>query len=227
MKLFNLAIATPNTGNVIAEYALCLSQMLLALQKHRVKGYDINGAVVFSKQTSILPKSRQELVRDAIAAKCSHLLFIDSDQVFPASTAHRLAMHGKPVVGCNIPTKMLPSTPTARTKGTDWYAGDVVYSNGKRGIEQVWRLGCGVMLIDLSIFTTLPKPWFNMEYRAEHDDFVGEDWFFCEQLERAGIPIFVDHELSLEIGHKGSYIFEHVDINVPQTTNLKVAQSGR
>ncbi|MBM3272839.1 hypothetical protein FJY94_06275 [Candidatus Kaiserbacteria bacterium] len=227
MKIFNLAIATPNIGLVVSEYALCLSQMLLALQKHRVRGYDATGAIVMSKQTSILPKSRQELVRDAIAAKCSHLLFIDSDQVFPASTAHRLAMHGKPVVGCNIATKCLPSSPTARNRGADWYAGDVVYSTGKSGVEQVWRLGCGVMLIDLSIFATLPKPWFNMEYRAEYDDFVGEDWYFCEVLERAGIPIFVDHELSREVGHKGSYIFEHSDIPMPQSAALKVVQNER
>lgn len=66
-----------------------------------------------------------------------------------------------------------------------------------------------------------------MEYRAERGDFVGEDWYFCEKLQAAGIPRYVDHSLSLEIGHKGDYIYEHSDIVRPQVANLKVVQSER
>ena len=226
-KVFNLSVAIPHTGSVVAEFALCLGQMLLALQKHRIPGYDTIGCSVTAKKSSLLAKSRQELVSEAIAGGFSHLLFLDSDQTFPASVAHRLAGWHKPVVACNIPTKVLPSTPTARNRGSDWYAGDVVYSHGKRGLEEVWRVGTGVMLIDLAVMAKLPKPWFNMEYRAEHNDFVGEDWFFCERLEQAGVPLFVDHDLSLEVGHKGEYLFKHSDIPSVQTKLLKVVQRER
>lgn len=211
-KIFNLAVAIPHTGTVITDLALCLTQMALALSKHPIPGYQGIGMAIMAKKTSILPKSRQELVEEAIAAKCTHLLFIDSDQTFPGSLVHRLARHNKPVIGCNIATKCLPSDPTARNFNPKWHGGDVVYSQGKRGIEQVWRIGCGILLLDLSIFAAIPKPWFSIEYNTERADFVGEDWYLCEKLQAAGIPIYVDHDVSLEIGHTGAYTFEHKDI---------------
>lgn len=147
--IFNLAIGIPNTGSVATEFALSLSQVCMALQKHRIKGYDGIGLQIIAKKTSILPKSRQEIVEDAIKAKCTHVLFVDSDQVFPGSTVHRLAQWGKQVVGCNVATKVLPSAPTVRNESPDWFAGSPVYSTGARGLEEVWRIGCGILLIDL------------------------------------------------------------------------------
>ena len=211
-KIFNLAVAIPHTGTVVTELALCLTQLALAMYKRPIPGYNGVGMAIMAKKTSLLPKSRQELVEEALAAKCTHLLFIDSDQTFPGSLVHRLARHGKQVIGCNIATKCFPSDPTARNFNPDWYGGDVVYSGGKRGVEQVWRIGCGVLLLDLEVFAQLPKPWFSIEYNQERKDFVGEDWYLCEKLQAAGIPIYVDHDVSREIGHTGAYTFEHKDI---------------
>jgi hypothetical protein len=225
MSLFNLAIATPNLGTVATEYALCLAQTCLFMQKHVVPGYKQNGLMVLSKKSSILPKLRHDLVEDAIAAKCTHLLFIDSDQSFPADIVHRLAQHKKQVVGCNIAVKTLPSNPTARNFDPTHSGGHAVYSNGKSGLERVWRVGCGVLLLDLSIFAKLPKPWFDTSWNAELNDFTGEDWYFCELLDKAGIPIYVDHAASKLIGHVGQFVFEHQHINQPQS-QLRVIRQG-
>jgi hypothetical protein len=65
------------------------------------------------------------------------------------------------------------------------------------------------MLIDTAIFRKMPKPWFLLRYIEADQKFLGEDWFFCEQLEKLGIRPYVDHEISLELEHFGSVGFDH------------------
>lgn len=149
-------------------------------------------------------------MQDAIDGDFTHLLFIDTDQTFPPDLAHRLASWGKPIVGCNIATKIIPSSPTARLKDPKWQGGKPLFTDpDSKGLVEVWRLGCGIMLINLDIIKPMPKPWFQILWHPEINDFIGEDWFFCEQVERAGHKIYVDQNVSKEIGHLGQLEFTH------------------
>ena len=65
------------------------------------------------------------------------------------------------------------------------------------------------MLIKLEILKKIPKPWFLVTYDIEEDEFTGEDWFFCGVLEKAGIEIFIDHDLSKHVGHMGTLEYTH------------------
>lgn len=69
------------------------------------------------------------------------------------------------------------------------------------------------MLINLNVFPLLKKPWFPIIWKEATKttpaSFQGEDWGFCERLEAAHIPIFVDQELSWEIEHLGVYSYGH------------------
>ena len=85
-------------------------------------------------------------------------------------------------------------------------------SHGKTGIERVWRVGTGIMLIDLAILKNMPLPWFEIRYDAEHGMHITEDWDFCARVERAGHEIYVDHGLSQQIGHIGEFNYTHVNI---------------
>lgn len=209
-KVFNLAVAIPSGALWYADFSMSLIMMMLALQKHPVPGYTDRGVRIINKRTSILPKSRHELIEDALNEGCSHLLFVDTDQTFPSFLVHQLASHGKRVVGCNIATKSIPACPTARNFNPAWAGGDVVYTDpASTGLEQVWRIGCGILLIDLSIIAQLKKPYFAVEWHEERKDFIGEDWYFCQRLEEAAIPIFIDHDLSKQIGHIGALTYTH------------------
>ena len=68
-----------------------------------------------------------------------------------------------------------------------------------RRLAPVWRVGMGIMLIDLKIFRYIEKPWFGMRWEEEY--LVGEDWWFCERVERAGFRVYVDHGVSNEVRH--------------------------
>jgi hypothetical protein len=65
------------------------------------------------------------------------------------------------------------------------------------------------MLVELRVFENIPEPWFPIKWNPELQDYTGEDWAFCEQLEERGIPIYVDMQLSKHIGHVGAFTYEH------------------
>lgn len=211
-RQMNLAILIPTNGLWQSHFGLSLLNMTLCLMMHEVPGFKGRAGVkVFCEKSSLIARSRARLLDMAFAAKCTHALFVDTDQTFPANTVHLLARHGKPVVAANVATKVLPSQPTARNKSkSGWKGGDVVYTDhSSSGFERVWRIGTGVMLIDLSAVAKLPRPLFNQEWREDMNDFVGEDWFFCERLEAAGIEIGIDHDVSKHVGHIGDLTYTH------------------
>ena len=213
MSTIRVGLSLPTQQTWDADFSISIINMYTAMMRHRVPGYTGQALSLLNRRSSSIAKNRQELVQDAIKDDCTHALFIDSDQIFPPSIIHRLAKWGKRVIACNIATKSQGnSIPTARKapKPGEWWGGHVVYSNHKKGIEQVWRIGAGVIMIDLTVFKDLPFPWFNNEWRGPPvNDFCGEDWFFCELMEARGIPIWIDHDVSLEVGHAGKWIYGH------------------
>lgn len=218
MKENRLVIGIPSTDTWEAGFAMSLLFMTNRLVAHPYINGKPTQLRIHNRKGSILPQSRHKILSEALKTNSTHLLFIDSDQTFPADLAHRLMQHQKKVVGCNIATKTLPSNPTAR-QFNNTRAGELVYTHeDSKGLEQVWRLGCGIMLIDLLAMRReglRNPPWFDITWHEETQDYRGEDWFFCERLEQAGIKIYVDHELSWEVGHIGKMNYGHDVVEVP------------
>ena len=164
------------------------------------QGGDVHRLGLSIQRGSILPQLRHKIVRKALEIESTHILFADSDQDFPPYTLRALLSHRLPVVGANIATKILPSIPTARLKSG--HSGVPLYPGGN-GVIKVWRLGLGLVLVETEVFRKIDPPWFEVRYEPEIDDFMGEDWFFMSRLEAAGIGVYVDQDLSAEVGHWG------------------------
>jgi hypothetical protein len=160
---------------------------------------------------SILANSRQEIFTTALEEGATHVLFLDSDQMFPPYTFQRLFSRGKKVIGANIATKCIPAFPTARAKGEEVQGIPVYTAEGDEGVEQVWRLGTGVLLVDMSIFSKVewPIPVFEQPWVGELKSFRGEDWGFMDWLDKRNIPVYVDHKLSKDIGHIGDFVYTY------------------
>lgn len=148
---------------------------------------------------SVIPGNRNTLVNTSIKDEATHVLFIDTDMVFPADTLDRLLAHNKPLVFANCCTRSLdPAKPTAQMNGIQvWTERD------STGLQEVDRCGFGVALIDIEVFKHIPKPWFAFKYLPERDDYSGEDIYFCDLATKAGYQLFIDHDLSKQIGHCG------------------------
>lgn len=214
-----LDIVVPSQGTWCAETSLCVA-LLFAHTLQQARSANIVGVRLCNPRTSILPASREKALADARASGSTHLLFIDSDQTFPADLAVRLLAHRKPVVACNVPTKQIPSAPTA----WDTPRGPVL-SQGKSGLAPVWRVGTGIMLLELAALVKLRSPFFAITWNSSLSEYDGEDWYFCAKLERAGIPILIDHDLSQEIGHIGSFEWHHGLTEVPEGLDLSAGRS--
>ncbi len=154
------------------------------------------------------------MLQDAVMQDCTHALFLDSDQMFPPDTAHRLMKWKKPVVAANIALKTSPSFPTARLRGPTSFGVPLASTPDKKGIERVWRIGTGIMLIDLSVMKNIPLPWFEVLWDREAKVHQTEDWYLCSLFEKADADIYIDHDLSREVGHVGDFNYTHV--NIPQ-----------
>lgn len=225
-KMLLVGVAVPSSGEWKVDFALSLLEIQRALIQHpKVKGYTGVGLKIFCQRGSMLAQQRQGLVDKAIEGGCSHVLFLDDDMVFPPHLIHMLASHHRNVVACNCPTKAIPGSPTARTFVKGDAAGRPLYTTfGAKGLVKVWRVGTGVMLINLKVFEKIPKPWFDFTWKEGYDATEGEDWYLCKKFEEAGVEVFVDQEASAFIGHIGSYVYTHDDVALPDDQDKQLIQ---
>lgn len=204
-----VAICIPARGQMEVTTAFDLAIMSAYMTSK--KQIDLS---VFTSQGTLIFDQRNSLVRTAVDEKCDYILFIDADMRFPKTTLERLLAHKKDIIGVNATTRMMPPKPTARNiqinedGSVDWLE---VFSNKEKGISKVDAIGCGVMLIKTSCLKNIPQPYFYFEQLLK-GKLLGEDIYFCIKAKDAGIDTWVDHDLSMEIGHVGSYTYGWDDI---------------
>ncbi len=198
-----IVIGVPSHGDWKASFGIALSQMCMATLKHGDKEVSVVSSI-----GSMLSKQRHDLVMAARAQEATHLLFLDSDIIFPDDALDQLLFWDKPVVGASYPTKTIPSMPTTRKwKNNRW---EFVFTNKKsEDLERVDRLPTGCLLVEMGVFEQIRQPWFEFTWTGEEDLYQGEDWGFCERIEEAGIEMYVDHNLTKEIGHIGYLVYKN------------------
>lgn len=166
---------------------------------------------------------REKLASEALEWGADQLLWIDSDQRFPANSLEVLQARQAPVIGTNATTRREPILPTAlnleikremlagKAEGEPYQVWSKVESRGKSGIEQVTAVGFAVTLISKDVFAKVPRPWFDIIW-TDHGNVIGEDVAFCVKCMENDIPVYVDHDLSMHIGHIGVKTFGWDDV---------------
>ena len=160
-----------------------------------------NGLVIdmILRRSCDIVSNRTFLVKESIKNGATHLLFVDSDMIFPDDTIPRLLAHKKKIVGVRYKKREFP---------VEWLY-KPVGEESEKDIFTVKHVGTGLMLIDLSIFTDKKKPlgspWFCFGRDSQGALVMGEDVWFCNTAWEAGYDVFVDP--TLKIGHLGEYIY--------------------
>jgi hypothetical protein len=160
-------------------------------------------------QGTLIANQRAELCLDAMREKCTHVLFIDSDMRFPQDMIERLLQHDLDIVATNCARRRMPTGPTAQIYKENGER-ELVYTMPETtGLQEVGSVGMGVMLIKANVFAKLAEPWFETPWRHDKRGYIGEDVFFCKKAREAGFKIWIDHDVSKEIGHIGTFEFRH------------------
>ena len=160
-------------------------------------------------QGTLIANQRAELCLDAMREKCTHVLFIDSDMRFPHDMIERLLQHDLDIVATNCARRRMPTGPTAQIYKENGERELVYTMPESTGLQEVGSVGMGVMLIKANVFAKLAEPRFETPWRHDKRGYIGEDVFFCKKARDAGFKIWIDHDVSKEIGHIGMFEFKH------------------
>lgn len=203
-KIDKLAVLIPCRDTLYSAHAMSLVEMV---KFNTMNDIDTH---VFMDASTILLTQRERLATEAINLGAEYMLWIDSDIVFPASTAARLLAHNEPVVAANYVRRQWPHKGVAYETIGDWEnpLPFEVYDD----LVDVEGIGMGCMLVKTSVFEEMSKPWFEFQWSPESNDFLGEDMYLCQKIAAAGYTIKVDTALSQELKHLGSYGFGASDI---------------
>jgi hypothetical protein len=165
-------------------------------RSYGLEGYTVN----IAPNVSLLPKGRQDAIKEALKQNCTHVLFIDDDMEFTPDILQILASRKVHAIGVNAVRKMSSLNHVAI--GFD---GQQITSKGKSGLEEVAHVGMGIFLLDLSALP--PAPHFEILWNPKTNDYDSEDTYFCEKLRKHGVKIYTDHDASQKTGHVGDFTY--------------------
>lgn len=139
---------------------------------------------------------RNELVTDALITRCTHIIMMDSDQVYHPKTITRLLSHRLPIVGCLVYRRHPPFDPLMLRGTTSHYK--TVTEWEPDSLVEVDATGTGCILFEMDVFRSISYPWFRFRV-GPYGAPIGEDFGFCHDLREKGFKIYVD--TSIPAGH--------------------------
>lgn len=162
---------------------------------------------IINAESSLNMVNRNYAVAEAPKQGCTHVLFLDSDMVFPADTLLRLLDAERDIVGALYARRVHPHATLGR----------LVDPDPTGGIAEAVEMGIGCVLIRLSVFDKLERPYFRCPavYEGspelagfdltgiEMGEIMDDSIWFSKAARRAGLKLWIDTELTLEVGHTG------------------------
>lgn len=193
-KPITVAICVPSGDMLHANFAMSLAGMLRSTPMEIKLIYAIGNS-------SIVAVARNLCVDTALKHGAEYILFLDSDMTFPGDTLMRLlcrfvGVNKLPdvgIVGATYPRRSppheamvvpLPDTGAATS-----------------GMTEVQIIPTGCMMIDVKVFERLKKPYFRFGCDELNEKIIGEDVLFCNQVRDLGLKVYLDTELSFDLGH--------------------------
>jgi len=199
IKKNKLAVLVPCRDMLHAAFSMCLIELVKLNTMNNIDTH-----VIYDASTVLLTQ-RARLAYEAQKVDAEYMLWLDSDMVFPATTAMRLMAHKEDVVAANYVRRQLPAKGVAYEKIGVW-ENPLPFKTQDR-LVPVEGIGMGCMLMKTKILKEIPKPWFEFHWTEESNDHLGEDMDFCMKMKKAGYEVKVDTHLSMELRHMGTWAF--------------------
>lgn len=197
-----VAILIPSGDDVKADFALSLARMIDSAARDGIQTRVIN------YRSSLISASREKLADMAIESEAEHVLWLDSDMVFPSWTlSHLLALNADIAASNYCRRGAFRAFPTAFEK-IDWSDRHIANftTEGDTPIE-VDSVGFGCVLMKSAVLRAIRKPRFPNDWIPEAGIYAGEDIGFCGRARQAGFRILADPVLSRLVGHTGTHVY--------------------
>lgn len=152
--------------------------------------------------SSRIAYNRNYLVDQAQKFGATHMLFIDADSIVPSDALLKLLDYKKDIV--------CASTCHRSDEFEHALIGTFVNQEVMMDTSQLTEatiIGMPLMLIDMKVFDKLEKPYF-AEPPGDSGDIIPEDAYFCTKVRDAGYKIWCDMDLSTQIGHVGTKVYQ-------------------
>src|SRR5690606_24258582 len=195
-------LCLPTGDDVKADFMLSLTRMLL---RAGAAGHTFEFTNI---KTSNVAQSREQVAERALKTDASHMLWLDSDMVFPDWLLERLLSHDVDIVAGNycmrgalspLPTAVVDIQPNGQCKRVFAAQGDA--------LVEVEGVGFGVVLMKRAVLEKVSQPRFPITWNAAGGYHEGEDVNFCANARKAGYRFLVDPLVSRHLGHVGSYLY--------------------
>jgi hypothetical protein len=217
-------------GKLSIKLAYSLCQLMTAAMRH---GISVHLAHVTG--CSIITMARNRLVEQFLKTDCTELLFIDSDVIAQAEDILRLVAQSgdKDITAGNYPRRA-----SDKKFFMDLYFdenGDLEFDGPMMRIN---RVGTGFMLIRRHVIEAVAEKSSKyqsndgsgdvsnvFEFKVEDNQFVGEDYAFCDKAVAEGFKIWTDVEISLP--HVGQEEFTsnfQTEVVTPLLENIRQAK---
>ena len=198
-KKGKLAVCIPCRDTLHSAHAMSLIELV---KFNTMNDIDTH---VFMDASTVLLTQRERLAAMALEFGAEYMLWLDSDIVFPATTAVRLMNHNEDVVAANYVRRQLPAKGVAYESMENWQK--PLGFDVRDELVPVAGVGMGCMLMKTVIFLELSKPWFEFEWTPSSNDFLGEDMVLCRKIAATGRQVKIDTALSHELRHLGTWAF--------------------
>jgi hypothetical protein len=199
----SVAVLVPARDTVMTSFAY---DMARAMSFHTATTDD--RVLLYTSHGTLIASQRMELARQALEEKADYLLWLDSDMRFPKETIGHLILRDKPIVAANYATRRMPVKPVAMMDNNG-EIGRVYTAPDSEGLQPVDYIGMGVMMVKREVFEKVEAPWFAIPYSTIGNHYIGEDVFFCKKAREAGYEVLVDHDLSHQVKHIGTFEYSH------------------
>ena len=196
----SVAVCIPCRDTLHSEFSYCLAMMM---KQSQFLSYDFD---LLQLQGSLISAQRQKLAETAILRGNSHILWLDSDMIFPVDIVDRLSSHNLPIVACTYSTRTAPYKGVAYRTIGDWNSW--ISLDTDQVLVNAEGVGMGCMLLDVKIFDNMTRPWFEVTYNESLHEHLGEDFYFCSQARKLGFPIMIDIASSKLLRHLGTTGFD-------------------
>lgn len=147
--------------------------------------------------------NRQKIVQLAAQEDATHLMFIDTDMVFPEDGIKTLLERGKDIVGGCYNKRVFPPQTCVMVSFDGGPARLLKPDEVPDEPFEASVVPTGFMLINMDVFRKVPPPHFSFD--TLDGKLVGEDVYFCRKVQKYGVEVWCDP--TIRIKHIGDHQF--------------------